>query len=651
MSLFATKPIDKIIAESQEQGEHTLKRTLGATALTMLGVGAIIGTGIFVLTGQAAAKHAGPAVIISMILAGVVSALAALCYSEFASSVPISGSAYAYGYATLGEFIAWTIGWDLILEYAFGAATVAVGWSGYVVRLLNSFGITFPINFSAAPGTKFVNLSPEMVNRLGQVMVDGKPFSIPPGWNTVNTSLLDVMSQAGLSGLPTETAYFNLPAFLIAVAVTALLVKGIKESANFNSVIVVVKIAVVVLFIVAGIGYVNTANFTPFIPQEQGPGIFGYSGILTGAAVIFFAYVGFDAVSTAAQEAKNPQRDMPRGIIGSLLICTVLYVLVAAVMVGLVSYTQLNVPAPIGVAIDSALQKAQGTPFGAIFQAFPMIINIGAVLGLSSTMVVMVLGQPRVFYSMGKDGLLPAWAAKVHPRFRTPHITTMITGTIVAIMAGTVNVSILGELVSIGTLFAFVIVSTGVIVLRYTNPNLTRPFKVPFSPVIPIAAAAASAYLMNGLPLDTWLRLIVWMSIGLVIYFAYSYMHSNLAGGISDSAENYGSADANPVTGKAPLSPMIAILSAVVLTIYMFAFTDEPGFERLVNTSIRLFVWVSMGVLIYYLMYQNRSREAMAQPRDPQTARTGLMLSGLNLLVWLGVAYWYVRHFAELHNK
>jgi amino acid transporter len=280
-----------------------------------------------------------------------------------------------------------------------------------------------------------------------------------------------------------------------------------------------------------------------------------------------------------------------------------------------------------------------------------MIINVGAVLGLSSTMVVMVLGQPRVFYSMGKDGLLPAWAAKVHPKYRTPHITTIITGTIVAIMAGTVNVSILGELVSIGTLFAFVIVSTGVIVLRHTNPNLKRPFKVPFSPVIPIAAAAASAYLMNGLPLDTWLRLIVWMSIGLVIYFAYSYMHSNLAGGISDTAENYGSADANPVTGKAPIAPMIAILSAVVLTIYMFAFTDKPAFERLVDTSIRLFVWVSMGVLVYYLMYQNRSREAMAQPRNPQTARIGLMLSGINLLVWLGVGYWYLRHFAELHNK
>lgn len=649
MSLFATKPIDKTIAEASEQGEHTLKRSLGATALTMLGVGAIIGTGIFVLTGQAAAKHAGPAVIISMILAGVVSALAALCYSEFASSVPISGSAYAYGYATLGEFVAWAIGWDLILEYAFGAATVAVGWSGYVVRLLNSLGITFPINFSAAPGTQFVNLSPDNVNRLSQVVIDGQQFSVPAGWNTVNASLTNAMTQAGLTNLPTETAYFNLPAFLIAIAVTALLVKGIKESANFNSIIVIVKIAVVVLFIVAGIGYVNTANFTPFIPVEQGPGVFGYSGILTGAAVIFFAYVGFDAVSTAAQEAKNPQRDMPIGIIGSLLICTILYVLVAAVMVGLVSYTQLNVPAPIGVAIDAALQRAQGTPFGAIFQSFPTIINVGAVLGLSSTMVVMVMGQPRVFYSMGRDGLLPAWAAKVHPVYRTPHVTTIITGTIVAIMAGTVNVSILGELVSIGTLFAFVIVSTGVIILRYTNPSLPRPFRVPFSPFIPVAAAAASAYLMNGLPLDTWLRLIVWMSLGLVIYFAYSYMHSNLANGTTDSSEGHVATDGGAAS-KAPISPMIAILTAIGLTIYMFAFTDDPAFVRLINTSIRLFVWVSMGVLIYYLMYGNRSSEFMARPRNPQTARVGLILSGINLLVWGAVTYWFFKNFENLHH-
>lgn len=651
MSLFATKPIDKIIAESEEQGEHTLKRSLGAVALTMLGVGAIIGTGIFVLTGQAAAKHAGPAVVLSMILCGVVAALAALCYSEFASSVPIAGSAYAYGYATLGEFIAWAIGWDLILEYAFGAATVAVGWSGYVVRLLNSFGITFPINFSAAPGTRFVNLSPEAVNQLSRLTIDGQPFSVPAGWNTLNASLEAALTQAGIAGLPTATSYFNLPAFLIAVAVTALLVKGIKESANFNSIVVIVKIAVVVLFIVAGIGYVNTANFTPFIPQEQAPGVFGYGGILTGAAVVFFAYVGFDAVSTAAQEAKNPQRDMPRGIIGSLLICTVLYVLVAAVMVGLVSYTQLNVPAPIGVAIDSALQKAQGTPFGTIFNAFPMIINIGAVLGLSSTMVVMVMGQPRVFYSMSKDGLLPGWAAKVHPKYRTPHVTTIITGSIVAVMAGLVNVSILGELVSIGTLFAFVIVSTGVLILRYTNPNLHRPFRVPFSPFIPVAAAAASAYLMNGLLLDTWLRLIVWMSLGLVIYFAYSYMHSNLAGGAATSNASNDYASANAATSKAPISPMIAILTTIVLTIYQFAFTDKPAFERLIDTVIRLFVWVSMGVLVYFLMYQDRGRAATAGARNPQTARIGLMLSGVNLLVWLGVTYWFFLHFAELHQK
>jgi APA family basic amino acid/polyamine antiporter len=486
MSIFATKSIEQLRAEAGKTGEHSLKRVLGPTNLVTLGVGAIIGTGIFVLTGQAAAQYAGPGIVMAMVLAGIASGLAGLCYSEFASTVPIAGSAYTYGYATLGEFIAWIIGWDLILEYALGAATVAVGWSGHLSSFLNDFvGLTIPASLASAPCT--------------------------------------LVPAAGCN----PEAYINLPAVLIALAVTVLIVIGIKESASVNSAIVIVKVAVVLIVILGGAAFVNSANWQPFIPPNTGTfGEFGWSGVLRGAGVIFFAYIGFDAVSVAAQEAKNPQRDMPIGILGSLAVCTLLYILVSGVMVGLVPYREmLGSPAPMVVAIRAAEEASGGS---ALLRVMTMLVEVGAIAGLSSVMVVMMMAQPRIFYSMSRDGLLPPFAKKIHPKFRTPHITSIITGIVVALAAGFTPIGALGELVSIGTLLAFVIVSVGVVFLRYRRPDLHRPFKTPLVPFIPILSALVSMALMLGLPWDTWLRLIIWMAIGLVLYFAYGYRHSEL---------------------------------------------------------------------------------------------------------------------------
>jgi len=443
----------------------------------------------------------------------------------------------------------------------------------------------------------------------------------------------------------------NVPGVLIAIGVTLLLIRGIKESARFNSIIVLVKVLVVVLFIIAGIGYVNKSNIgigcvagTPgcadFMP-------FGFSGVVTGAAVIFFAYIGFDAVSTAAQEAKNPQRDMPIGILGSLAICTVLYILVAGIMVGLVDYHALtNAAAPIAVAIDAALKQAQGTTMGTVLAVFPTIIKVGAVLGLSSTMVVMTMGQPRVFYSMSKDGLLPGWAAKIHPKFQTPHITTAITGTVVAILAGFVPISLLGELVSIGTLFAFVIVGTGIIILRSSNPALHRPFKVPLSPFVPIGAVVSAAYLMNSLPLDTWIRLIDWMAIGLVIYFGYSYTHSLLAveGEAQEEVAGY----------KPPMAAMVGVVLVVILTIYqvlapssMLGLDLQPDKKLTdniaLNLAIRLFAWVLTGALVYMLMYSPKT-----PGRSDTTRKTGLIASVVNIILWAVITAWY---FMNIHGQ
>jgi APA family basic amino acid/polyamine antiporter len=486
MSLFATKSIETLTAQAAQTGEHSLKRVLGPVNLVTLGIGAIIGTGIFVLTGQVAAANTGPAIVLSMVLAGIASALAGLCYSEFASVVPIAGSAYTYGYATLGELFAWIIGWDLILEYALGAATVAVGWGGHLTSFLHDFvGIEFPAALSAAPGT------------------------------LVHTATGDV------------TAVFNLPAVLITVAVTALIIVGIRESANVNTVIVFIKLAVVVIVILGGAAFINAANWHPFIPENSGTfGEYGWSGVLRGAGKIFFAYIGFDAVSVAAQEAKNPQKDMPIGILGSLVVCTILYILVSGVMVGLVPYKEMmGSSAPMVVAIRAAEAASGGSP---LLHVMTMLVELGAIAGLSSVMVVMMMAQPRIFYSMANDGLLPPFAKKIHPRFRTPHITSMITGVAVAIAAGLTPISVLGDLVSIGTLMAFVIVSLGIVFLRRKRPDLKAAFRTPAVPLVPILSALVSFGLMAYLPIETWLRLAIWMAIGLVIYFAYGYNHSEL---------------------------------------------------------------------------------------------------------------------------
>ena len=509
VSLFARKSIDALRADAFAEGGGAMKRALGPVNLVSLGIGAIIGTGIFVLTGSAAANYAGPAIVLSFIVAGIGCAFAGLCYAEFASMIPIAGSAYTYGYATLGEFVAWIIGWDLILEYLFGAATVAVGWSGYVVSFLRDLGINVPPQWSNPPGLELVQLP-------GQT-----------SWVRVTDQLTTQLTTQGIdiATLPQATGIFNLVATVAIAFVTILLVVGIKESARFNNAIVAIKLFVVLAFILAGGWYllrnpsVAAENWTPFIPERTNEQ-FGFAGVLRAAGVIFFAYIGFDAVSTAAQEAKNPQRDMPLGILGSLVICTILYILVAGILTAMVPYTTLNVPEPIAIGIEVT----------GVAALIPMV-KIGAIAGLSSVMLVMLLGQPRIFFTMAKDGLLPPVFGKLHPKFRTPHVSTIMTGVICALVAGAFPIALLGELVSIGTLLAFVIVCGGVWYLRVKEPNRERPFKTPWVPAVPILGILVCGAMMYNLPLDTWLRLAVWLLIGFVIYFGYSRHHSLLRKG------------------------------------------------------------------------------------------------------------------------
>ena len=531
-NLLRTKSIEQLVGDV-EHGSKALKRTLTAMDLTLLGIGAIIGTGIFVLTGTAAASKAGPAIVLSYVLAGLACGFAALCYAEFAAMIPISGSAYTYAYATLGEIFAWMIGWDLILEYAVGSMTVAVGWSGYFQRILAGFDLHLPIWMMAAPA-----------------------------------------AAAG--------AVINLPAVLIVLGIMVLLVVGVRESARFNAAMVTIKLAAVLFFIAVGVTYVKPANWSPFMP-------YGFPGVMTGAAVVFFAYIGFDAVSTTAEEAKNPSRDLPIGIIASLVVCTILYLAVAGILSGIVPVVQYKedlqfINAPVGYAL-ALIHKDWAAG----------LVSAGAVAGITSVLLVMLMSQPRIFFAMSRDQLLPAGVSKVHPRFRTPYITTMITCFIVALVAGFVPIEILGEMTSIGTLFAFVVVSLAVIVLRVKRPDARRPFRVPFGFVIPVLGVLSCLYLMVSLSVMTWVRFLGWLDIGMVIYWFYGRTHSPLA----DRAETARRSGTENLSNFLKIAGYMLLFNGFCIT--LLAFLTIWG----VTTEVQA-KWAELdGVLSYVGMHIN----------------------------------------------
>jgi basic amino acid/polyamine antiporter, APA family len=524
-SLFAKKPMEWLLTEADDAGAHTLKRTLGPVSLTALGVGAIIGAGIFVMSGLGA-HYAGPGLMLSFVISGLGCAFAGLCYAEFAALIPLAGSAYTYTYAALGELLAWIIGWDLTLEYAMGASTVSSGWSNHFIEFLNIFGLRMPLWLAYDHWTALRTAQGIVARQMAHAadpslpvtsqaflkMVGDLTASPPPG---LLQRAHDLVGAPHLFGFEVG---FNLPAFLIAMFITAVLVVGIKESAAFNATIVVIKVTVVLFVIALGAHYIRPANWgtdwSSFAPM-------GFSGIGSAAAYIFFAYIGFDAVSTTAQEAKNPQRDLPIGILSSLLVCTILYISIAAVLTGMVPWKEINVEAPLAVAfLDRGLTRAS------------YVITLGALAGLTSVMLVMLLGQTRVLYAMACDGLLPrSFFAKIHPKFRTPYKTTILVGLLAAIVGSLVPIDDIGKMVNIGTLFAFVLVCTSVMVLRHTNPDQARPFRTPLVPIVPLLGIAFNGYMIFKLGMWNWIRLFGWLVIGLVVYFAYSRHHSRVQKG------------------------------------------------------------------------------------------------------------------------